>query len=368
MEPFSSPSVPALQLEQISLRGNLLASKEGPTSPRAPSLVLLLSGGSGVAGPEAQSSIRGHLSAQAGIVSVGITEPLMKLSRHLIETYKALSPWKRAASSTSGERKDCGASLSQPSDLWHFSQALVGLLESLQNAPAELSRISFSRPSSAGSVHSRTIRSLITDYSHSPRNICQSSEDSHQLSPQAAPPRSVGLSTDSSSSEAGAGADQATTPTSPASQSPLHTSGGDLPSSDDVHLSSGSHTNRPPSPLVSAGPASANNQRIWIPDVGPLQLVLQTSPTQLSHSLFGLVRIDSVSVALHVETSTSFLRLAGRALSPATRSHLPPLITGVTGSVDSRKLPTYTGSCWPSYLSMVATVKTSQLGISDRTL
>jgi hypothetical protein len=352
-EATSSPTLPAFQLEQVSMQGHLLASHDFPTSSQPPSF-LLLSRSTAEGGPEGNSSVRGNFIAQAGIVSVGITEPLMKLSRHLIETSKNIShsppPTAKPPSRESGE-----SSGGLPSGLWDFAQRLVEELATLQSEPP---RVSLSRPSSASSVHSRSVRAVIADLSHSPRNINISSptEAPHPLSPPTEPPSSLpcGLSLDSSSSEVPTAADHVTTtPTSPASQSPLDTSGADLPSSDDVHLSSGSRHKPPTPPPISTEPPQPSETVDWVPDVSPLYHVLQTPPTQLSHSLFGLLRVDLVSVNLNVETSTSSLRLAG-----------------ITGSVDSCKLSTAAERLhlWPSYLSLMATVKTTQLAISDRSL
>ena len=316
MEPLSSATVPTLQLENISARGDFLVSWDLPASPEPPSLLLLCDGNSAVSASSVKSSIQGHMSGQAGVVSVGVTEPLLRLSRHLLETSKVLShnlP-SQTNPSTDGTWENPAPGLAQPSEMWRFSQELVRQLAALQVAAVQQPQVSFSRPSSAASVHSRSVRA--TDNVHSPRNT-HSSEGSHHVSPPAAVASSLQsrLSTDSSSFEAGATADQPTTPTSPASQSPLDTSGADLPSSDDMHLSSGSHNHEPVSSSLSADPAetSVNSQSAveWVPDVAPLQHVLQTPPTQLSHSIFGLLRIDSVSVSFHVESSTSFLRLAG---------------------------------------------------------
>lgn len=44
------------------------------------------------------------------------------------------------------------------------------------------------------------------------------------------------------------------------------------------------------------------------------------------------------------------------------------LLVGITGCVDSRQLMNPSNQVLPSYLSVVGTVKTTQLGISDRTL
>ena len=54
-----------------------------------------------------------------------------------------------------------------------------------------------------------------------------------------------------------------------------------------------------------------------------------------------------------------------RALSPHSSIYL--VYVGITGSIDSRQLPGVTG-IMPSYTSLVATVKTTQLGVGDRTL
>lgn len=54
--------------------------------------------------------------------------------------------------------------------------------------------------------------------------------------------------------------------------------------------------------------------------------------------------------------------------------HSHTCCTGVTGSVDSRQLAASTGSggggtkSLPAYLSVIATIKTTQLGVSDRAL
>lgn len=370
-ESMSTPSLPALQLEQISIQGHLLASHNVPTSFQSPSF-LLLSRSTAEGGSETNSSVRGNFSAQAGIVSVGITESLMKLSRHLIETSKTLShrvpPRAKPTSMRNGE-----VPAAQSTGLWNFSQRLVEEMATLQRAEMEAPRVSYSRPPSAGSIHSRSVRAVIADLSHSPRNINIGSQTGEPLSPRE-PPSSLhcDVSMDSSSSEAPNAADHVTTtPTSPASQSPLDTSGADLPSSDDMHLSSESHHRPPSPPPESPGPPQASECADWVPDVAPLQQALQTPPTQLSHSIFGLVRVDSMSVSLHVETSTSSLRLAGSCFSTSlSLLHLLFLTTGITGSVDSRKLSAATGRYhfWPSYLSLVATIKTTQLGISDRPL
>ena len=370
-EATSSPTLPAFQLEQVSIQGHLLASHDFPTSSQPPSF-LLLSRSTTEGGPETNSSVRGNFSAQAGIVSVGITEPLMKLSRHLIETSKNISHRPRPTAKPPG-RESGESSGAQPSGLWNFAQRLVEELATLQSEPP---RVSLSHPSSASSVHSRSVRAVITDLSHSPRNIYISSptEAPHPLSPPTEPPSSLpcGLSLDSSSSEVPTAADHATTtPTSPASQSPLDTSGADLPSSDDMHLSSGSQHKLPTPPPISPEPPQPSETVDWVTDVSPLYQVLQTPPTQLSHSLFGLLRVDSVSVNLNVETSTSSLRLAGNLLLEALpHPFLIFLTAGITGSVDSCKLSTATERLhlWPSYLSLMATVKTTQLAISDHSL
>ena len=365
MESSSSPVAPALHLEQISVQGHLLTCWDLPTNSQPPSLSLLST--TTVDGSQTKRSVRGHFRAQAGVVSVGVTEPLMKLSRHLVETSKTLShsPQPRAKSPAAGGG---ATSTAQLSDLWQFTQNLVGQLTSLQN---ELPHVSISRPSSASSLHSRSVRAVVADSSQCPRN----SEGSHHLSPPADPPSSLqcGLSVTSSDSEVAIAVDQsATTPTSPASQSPLDTSGADLPSSEDMHLSSGSHhrpSSPPPVSAVPPQPSVGDRAGEWIPDVSALEQILQTPPTQLSHSIFGSVRIDSVSVGLHVETSTSSLRMAGIASTSSQFLSLP-LSPGITGSVDSRRVSNASGVCHflPSYLSVVATVKTSQLGVSDRTL
>ena len=322
-EASSSPTLPALQLEQVSVQGHLVASWDFPTSSHAPSF-LLLSRSNVEGGAETSSSVRGNFSAQAGVLSIGITEPLMKLSRHMIETSKTLSCIPQPPRAKPG-RESRESSAAQSSGLWTFSQGLVGELAALQTEPP---RVSLSRPSSASSVHSRSVRAVIADLSHSPRNINISSpmEALHPLSPPTEPPSSLQcqVSMDSSSSEVPTAADHiTTTPTSPASQSPLDTSGGDLPSSDDMHLSRGSHRKPPTPPPTSPSPPHPNETADWVPDVSPLYQVLQTPHTQLSHSIFGFVRIDSVSVNLHVETSTSSLRFAGK-LSPW--NHTPSLL------------------------------------------
>lgn len=348
MEPFSSCTLPALSVERAAVMGHLQASWDSPTT-QLPTLSLLSSSTENTHSlHSSKRTINGHFSTQAGVVSVGVTVPLMKLCRHLIETSRILSHGKRPTKPPKpttiptnpphNVMDSPGQPLHPSADIWQFAQELVGQLtalqrEALQNAARQSegnvaaipSCISLSRPSSTGS---RSVRSIITDFSHSPKNVTvnsPSSVASHHLSPPAVSttftvPRrqhTHSLSNDSSTSEVAIQIEHVDAPlaTSPASQSPMDTSGGDLASSDDVQLSPGSHK-VPSSPLPPAAPleASAASQTTeWLGDTLPLQRTLETPTTQLSHSMFGLLLLDFLSFTLQVETSTTSLRLAGES-------------------------------------------------------
>ena len=399
LEPSSSRTIPALNLKQSAIRGNLQANWDSPSSTPSPSLSLL-SASSRPSHSGSKRNVSCLFSGQAGVVSVGVTEPLLKLCRHSAETSQFISQSAAAETHTAptGDETDSGLQHIQPSSLWHFSQDLISHITSLQREGLqnvarqqdEPSRISLSRPSSAGSAHSRSVRPVLADLSHSPRNITIISNNSpstvtpHHLSPPVPPHRhrDHSLSNESSvSAEVAIQMEQvdASLATSPTSQSPMDTSGGDLASSDDMQLSSGSHratpSSLPPTSSLDTTPAATSQGLEWLEDTPPLRHILQTPPTQLSHSIFGLLRLDSLSFSFHVETCTASLRLAG----DSPRQPSPPfslsllvsvlsLAIGIAGCVDSRQLGSAGEGCLPAYLSVAATVKTTQLGISDRTL
>ena len=327
LEPSSSFTIPALSVENTLLRGNLHGSWDSPAISHPPTLSLL---SSGTTTTDSHASIRGCFSVQGGIVCVGITEQLMRLMRHVVESSKILSHshshFDRHTAVPAVEEVDTPAALTpQSSDLWPFAQDLVEQLAILQNAIRqhdESSRVTISRPSSAGSTHSRSVRNVIADYSHSPRNMTANMPPAEQtLQPDSSlPSQALTLSNDgSSSSEVAIQMEQVDTPTSPNSQSPMDTSGGDLASSDDMQLSSGSNkapssSSLPPTSSLDTSQHPAPPATHWLADTLPLQHLLQTPHNQLSHSIFGLIRVDSISFSLYVETSITSLRLAGEPL------------------------------------------------------
>lgn len=301
LESFSSRSIPTFNLENTSIRGNLHTSWTSSIKPT--SLSLLSSNTTSTDTQSSSSNITGYFSGQAGIINIGITEQFMRLSRHIIESSRILSQIPSITTSSSEDIMTSPQTIIQSSDLWQFTQHLVEQLTTLQSVARQLdepSRTSISQPSSASSAYSHSVHNVIVDYSQSP------------IIPPTIQPQ---LSNDcSSTSEVAIEID---TPTSPISQSPMDTSGGDLVSSDDMQLSSGSH-NKPPSSSSSSSNHNTTSQTIlladWLPDIITLKQLLETPPTQLSHSIFGLVRVDSISFILYVETSTTSLRLAGQPL------------------------------------------------------
>lgn len=327
LEPSSSRSLPALRVEHAAVRGDLQVNWATPAT-QLPNLCLLSSNTESTLPHSSKRNINGLFSANVGILSVGITVPLMKLSRHLIETSRVLAQNQKPTKPTTlftvadtNEETDI-----QPSDMWHFIQELVGQLTTLQEETLQASvrqteagpsHTSLSRPSPAQSAHSRSIRSVIADYSCSPKNIIASSPPPcHPSQPTvSAVPLHTTTSHDSSTSEVAIEMEQVEAPlaTSPASQSPLDTSGGDLPSSDEIQLLSGSQrissSILPPTTSLDASVASQATE--WLNDTGALQQTLGTPLSQLSHSIFGLLRLDSLSFTLQVESSTTSLRLAG---------------------------------------------------------
>lgn len=339
LEPLSSRTIPALSLEQASVRGHLHASWDSP-AVQPPTLSLLSSGTENTSPHTFKSSISGHFSAQAGIVSIGITTPLLKLCRHLVETAKSISHDQRHTGSlkaaTTGSPlftdRDSLHPQHQPSDLWQFVQDLVHQLRAMQDvanqpeesAPAVPLQISFSRPSSAGSAPSHSVRSAIAGCSHSPRNMSANSPSTDHLSPPATSNsftvthrHHTSVSNESSASEVAIEMEHkgAMLATSPASQSPMETSGGELLSSDDMHLSSGSHkapSSQLPSPTAPVNTSAVREAAEWLADSLPLQRILQTPVTHLSHSMFGLLRINSLSFVFQVESSVTSLKLAGK--------------------------------------------------------
>lgn len=353
LEPMSSRTIPAFKLKQSVIRGHLQANWDSLSSAQS-SALSLLSAATGESETSSKRSVSCHFSAQAGVISVGVTEPLLKLCRHMSQSSQRLShsPPQTApvTASPTNEDTDWAAPHTQPSSLWQFSQDLVSQIAALQKEalqgvtrqPDEPSRISLSRPSSAVSAHSRSVRTvLVADCSPSPRDITVTNnsaltEATHQPSPSVAasslPHRhhDHSLSCGSSLSEVAIEMEQvdASLATSPTSQSPLDTSGGDLASSDDMQLSSGSHrapTSSLPPTSSSLDPAPGGSQGPeWLADTPPLRHILQIPHSHLSHSIFGLLRLDSVSFAFHVETCTTSLRLAGEPLpplSPVFRPH-----------------------------------------------
>ena len=340
LEPLSSRTIPALSLEQATVRGHLHASWDSPTV-QPPALSLLPSGTEITSSlHSSKSNISGHFSAQAGIVSIGITTPLLKLSRHLVETAKTILRAQRSTGSFKAAttdtlpftERDSLHPQHQPSDLWQFVQNLVHQLRLMQDvarqpeepAPAPPLHISFSRPSSAGSAHSHSVRSVIAGYSHSPRNMSANSPSTDHLSPPATSNsftvhhrHHTSVSNESSASEVAIEIEHkgAVLATSPASQSPMETSGGELPSSDDMHLSSGSHKAPPsllPTPTAPMDTSAPSEAAEWLAHSLPLQRTLQIPATHLSHSMFGLLRIDSLSFVFQVETCVTSLKLAGK--------------------------------------------------------
>lgn len=386
LEPLSSRSLPTLRVEHAAIRGHLQATWATPAA-QLPNLCLLSTSKENTPSHHNfKRNVNGHFSANVGILSIGITVPLMKLFRHLIETSKILAKNKNPAKPTTlftvadTNVPVIESSFCQPSNMWQFVQELVGQLTVLQKealqtnarptegnvSAAVPSRVSLSRPSSAGSAHSRSIRSVIADYSCSPRNIT-----AHHSSPPAVSsvPHNNTFSHDSSTSEVAIQMEQVDAPlaTSPASQSPMDTSGGDFVSSDEMQLlHRASSSILAPTTSLDANVASQTPE--WLTDTLPLQQTLDTPPSQLSHSIFGLLRLDSFSITLQVETSTTSLRLAGETtITTILLITIYLIIIGITGSFDSRQLATCSDSL-PAYLSVIATITTTQLGISDRAL
>lgn len=332
LEPSSSRSLPALRVEHAAVRGHLQVNWATPAT-QPPNLCLLSSNTESTPPHSSKRNISGLFSANVGILSVGITVPLMKLSRHLIETSRFLAQKQKPTKPTTlftvadtNAETETDTAFHQPSDMWHFIQELVGQLTALQEETLQTSvrqteagpsQVSLSRPSPVESAHSRSIRSVIADYSCSPKNIIASSPPPCHPSPPTVPavPLHTTTSHDSSTSEVAIEMEQVEAPlaTSPASQSPLDTSGGDFPSSDEIQLLSGSQrissSILPPTTSLDASVASQAPE--WLNDTGPLQQTLGTPLSQLSHSIFGLLRLDSLSFTLQVESSTTSLRLAG---------------------------------------------------------
>lgn len=348
LEPFSSRSLPALRAEHAAVRGHLQANWATPTTQR-PNLCLLFSNTENTP-HSSKKNINGYFSANVGILSVGITVPLMKLSRHLIETSRVLAQNQRPTKSTTlftvaDTNAETDRVFHQPPDMWQFVQELVGQLTALEEealqasvrqtegsvSEAGPSRVSLSRPSPAESAHSRSIRSIVADYSCSPRNITASSPTPcHPSLPAVSTvPLHTTTSHDSSASEVAIEMEQMEAPlaTSPASQSPMDTSGGDFPSSDEVQLLSGSQriSSSILAPTTSLDASAASQAPEWLNDTAPLQQTLGTPLSQLSHSIFGLLRLDSLSFTLQVESSTTSLRLAGETYL-TTILHILPSI------------------------------------------
>ena len=363
-------TTPTLSLDQAAVSGHLQASWDD-IHTKLPTLSLLTpSSGDRHSLHRSKRTVSGLISAHAGSVSVGVTVPLMKLARHLIETFRARSRDHRSAkpprprdipiftveadSPPTFEDTDTAGQPPPPaSEVWQFARDLVGQLSALQGEALQStaqqseesttaipsSRISLSRPSSAGSAHSHSVRSHVVEYSRSPRFLrnhnvgSPPAESSNLLSPPAVstsfavprPHHTRSASNVSSTSEVAIQMEQVDAPlaTSPASQSPLDTSGGDLASSDDMPLSSGSRrvSSSPLPPTVPLEASSVSQATMWLADTAPLQQILETPASHLSHSVFGLLRVDSLSFSLHVETSTTALRLAGgSAEEPTTTS------------------------------------------------
>lgn len=341
LEASSSRSLPALRVEHAAVRGHLQANWATPAT-QLPNLCLLSSTTENTSPHSSKRNINGLFSANVGILSVGITVPLMKLSRHLIETSRILAQNQKPTKPTTlftvaDNNAETDAAFHQPSDMWHFIQELVGQLTALQEEALQASvrqteagpsQISLSRPSPAESAHSRSIRSVIADYSCSPKNITASSLPPCHPSPPSVPPLPLHTTTshDSSTSEVAIQMEQVEAPlaTSPASQSPLDTSGGDFPSSDEIQLLSRSQRILPPTTSLDASVASQAPE--WLNDTGPLHQTLGTPLSQLSHSIFGLLRLDSLSFTLQVESSTTSLRLAGETLPLTATLYILPSI------------------------------------------
>lgn len=372
MEPTTSSSrtVPALCLKQMTVSGHLQSNTDNSIKD-SPALCLLL--GSAAEEGTHQSTttaVTGNFSAEASSIDVGVTVPLMKLARHLVETARIRSSQRQRSSKPQKanvipvftavaaleETDNAEQPLSPAMDIWRFARNLVGHLSTLersavQQRPVEQGAegeragspvavpsqaVSFSRPSSAGSVHSRSTRLQMSEYSRSPRF-----PRSLVTAPAAAEPQQQYLSTSqptpsltvpgsrltrrpsniSSTSEVAIQIEDVDAPVamSPGSQeeqvSPLDTSGGDLASSDEVQLSSSSPKTTPSlQHSLTPEPSTASLPPSWLADTMPLQRTLDTPTTQLSHSFFGLLRVDFLKFQLQVETTTTTLRLDGQLL------------------------------------------------------
>lgn len=314
MEPFSTTTSPVLQLEQVSVQGQLQINTDTPRRRLlSPAFSLTFITEPEDSGRERiNSRISSHFCTKICVVNIGITESLMKLCRHVHETSRVLPHGTQLHDEHTSSSDETPSQAS--SDLWEFIQQLIEQLRELQSPPVA---VSFSRPPSASSVHSRSVRAVMsttTDVRQQSPVAYQTGSDHISLSADPSTSFHFKPSFESSSSDQANTVEQVVgpMPSSPVSQSPLDTSGADLPSSDDMHLSSESQC-RPDSPVPpTTDVVDSTGGTHWIPDVIPLQHILQTQPNDLSHSIFGLLRIDSVSVSLQVETSTSYLRVAGK--------------------------------------------------------
>ena len=367
-----SQNVPIICVKQATVSGSLQTCSERSTS-HSPPLSILLGDGSGSEEGACSSvtSVTGQFSAQASSVDVAITVPLMKLTRHLIETFKVRASQgqrfpsqaasKKAATfslrvsgSLEGVDGDWKQSLPASMDIWGFTRTLVTQLSLLERRGREpsgtlqagIEASSITVPSlSHHSPTSSNIRVPMEDYSHSPlfhHNVLGVSLDQHTPQnhhsppePSSLPPSNLQPDTSLTAADVAIQIEGVDRPVSlylgahEDQISPLDTSGADVASSDDFQLSSSSPKMVPSqttSPTPKPDPASLPPR--WLADAIPLQRTLDTPSSSLSYSLFGLLRLDSLSFHLHVETTTTTLRLDGQL--PGNTLCLLPLYTCIS--------------------------------------
>ena len=351
-----SHNMPILYVKQATVSGSLQSSSENSIA-HSPTLSILLGGGNGSEEGSSVTTVSGQFSAQASSVDVAVTVPLMKLTRHLIETSRVRASQGQKSPSQAASKKagafslrgsgslegvdgDWEQSLPASMNIWDFTRTLVTQLSLLERRGGEPSSItqaeiedaaistvtipSISHPSPSSSI----TRSLLEDYSHSPlflHNVPGVSPDqhvpqNHHSSPQPSPLAPSKIQSDTTLTAADVaiqieGVDGPVSLYLGAQEdpvSPLDTSGADIASSDDLQLSSSSPKMAPSQTAsLTPEPAPTSLPPRWLVDTVPLQCTLDTPPSSLSYSLFGLLRLDSVSFHLHVETTTTTLRLGG---------------------------------------------------------